>query len=415
MTHAEHPLPDERGACPTAHRPLRRRAAVAVSLASGLALVSSMVAVSAPAAADQIADARAQAAALSAKLSADQAQIATLTGQVTAADYHLSQITDQIAADQEQIAKDQGVVRAAQSQLKHQAIVDYTDSGTSNSVTEMFSSNSSASGIRSEYTKIATGNVTTTIAHLHTAQAQLQSTESSLKSQQAQAQATRDSLNSAKQQASSLASGDQADLNGVNANIHQLVVAQQAAEAAAAAAAAQSAFNAKLAASKAAQPAPVTTSSGGSATSTTPGSGSKGSGGNGGGSGGGGNPSPAPPTLPGAAGAVQAAEGEIGVPYLWGGTSPSTGFDCSGLVAWAYAQVGISLPHFSGAQYADTTQIPLADIAPGDLLFYGPGGSTHVAMYVGGGSMIEAPSAGSTVHITGVRTGDGFVGVGRVG
>ncbi len=52
---------------------------------------------------------------------------------------------------------------------------------------------------------------------------------------------------------------------------------------------------------------------------------------------------------------------------------------------------------------------------PGDLLFYGPGGSEHVAMYVGGGSMIEAPYTGASVWITGVRTGDGFAGVGRVG
>ena len=80
---------------------------------------------------------------------------------------------------------------------------------------------------------------------------------------------------------------------------------------------------------------------------------------------------------------------------------------------WAYAQVGISLPHYSGAQFADTTHISMADIEPGDLLFYGPGGDEHVAMYVGGGSMIEAPYTGANVWITGVRTG-GLAGVGRV-
>jgi cell wall-associated NlpC family hydrolase len=121
----------------------------------------------------------------------------------------------------------------------------------------------------------------------------------------------------------------------------------------------------------------------------------------------------APPPLSGAAAvAVAAAEREIGVPYVWGGTTPA-GFDCSGLVMWAYAQAGISLPHYSGAQYADTTHIPMADIEAGDLLFYGPGGSQHVAMYVGGGSMIEAPYTGASVWITGVRT-SGLAGVGRV-
>jgi len=125
--------------------------------------------------------------------------------------------------------------------------------------------------------------------------------------------------------------------------------------------------------------------------------------------------SPPPPVPPGVGGAIQAAMSQRGVPYVWGGETPGVGFDCSGLVQWSFAQAGISLPRTSGAQYAATTHIPLADIQPGDLLFYGPGGSEHVAMYVGGGSMIEAPFTGASVWVTGVRTDSGFVGVGRVG
>ena len=118
---------------------------------------------------------------------------------------------------------------------------------------------------------------------------------------------------------------------------------------------------------------------------------------------------------PPASGAIEAAESQLGVPYVWGGETPGVGFDCSGLVQWACRQAGISLPRTSGAQFAATTQISLADIQPGDLLFYGPGGSDHVAMYIGGGTMIEAPVHRGVVWITGVRTGDGFAGVGRVG
>ena len=96
---------------------------------------------------------------------------------------------------------------------------------------------------------------------------------------------------------------------------------------------------------------------------------------------------------------MQAAESQIGVPYVWGGESPkgsaSPGFDCSGLTAWSWGQVGVGLPHYSGAQMSDSTPVPVSDLQPGDLLFYGPGGSEHVAMYVGGGSMIEAPYTGS--------------------
>jgi cell wall-associated NlpC family hydrolase len=112
---------------------------------------------------------------------------------------------------------------------------------------------------------------------------------------------------------------------------------------------------------------------------------------------------------------VAAAETQLGVPYQWGAESPGVAFDCSGLTAWAWTQAGVPLPHYSGAQFDDSTPVPLADIEPGDLLFYGPGGDEHVAMYVGGGQMIEAPYTGANVWITAVRTdaADDFVGVGR--
>ena len=62
---------------------------------------------------------------------------------------------------------------------------------------------------------------------------------------------------------------------------------------------------------------------------------------------------------------------------------------------------------------ADTTPVPVSDLEPGDLLFYGPGGSEHVAMYIGNGEMIEAPYTGAYVWITGLRLSGGFVGAGR--
>lgn len=368
-----------------------------------------MISTTAPANADQISDARAQAAAITAKIQATEGQIQALTAQVNAADYRLSQLQGQISATRAQMAKDQQTVTKDTSQLQAEAISDYTSSGTSSTTTQLFTSNMNANSIRSEYSAIATGDVTTTIDRLHTAQAQLQSTQTSLEQQQTQATDTRNALTGSESQASALAAQDRQTLASVDANIQQLVAQQQAAAAAAAQAAATAAFNQKVQAAQAAAAAQAAQSSAGS-TSDTSASGASGSGG--------GAPTvsdaPLPPLAPGAAGAVQAAEREIGVPYVWGGDTPA-GFDCSGLVMWAYAQVGISLPHYSGAQYDDTTHIPLADIEPGDLLFYGPGGSEHVAMYVGSGSMIEAPYTGASVWITAVRTGDGFVGVGRVG
>jgi cell wall-associated NlpC family hydrolase len=122
---------------------------------------------------------------------------------------------------------------------------------------------------------------------------------------------------------------------------------------------------------------------------------------------------PAPPPDSVANIAIRAAESYLGVPYVWGGASRG-GVDCSGLVMLAYEAAGVDLPHYSGAQFDDTERVPLYDIQPGDLLFYGYNGDEHVAMYVGHGEMIEAPETGEVVHITPVRLGYGFAGLGRV-
>ena len=153
-----------------------------------------MVSSARPAAADQIADAKAEAAAITAKIQATQNQIAALTGQVTAADYRLSQLGSQIAANKAEVGADQVKVNKDQSQLRVEAISDYTDSDTSNQVTQMFSSNPNTSGIRSEYSAIATGNVTTTIDDLHTAQSALQATQNALEQQKTQAATTATNL-----------------------------------------------------------------------------------------------------------------------------------------------------------------------------------------------------------------------------
>jgi cell wall-associated NlpC family hydrolase len=98
-----------------------------------------------------------------------------------------------------------------------------------------------------------------------------------------------------------------------------------------------------------------------------------------------------------AAAAVAAAEGRVGDPYVWGAAGPGA-FDCSGLVMWAYAQAGVYLPHYSGAQYDDTIHIPMSDLEPGDLVFPADPG-IHVAMYIGNGEIVQAPYTGANVQI----------------
>lgn len=99
-------------------------------------------------------------------------------------------------------------------------------------------------------------------------------------------------------------------------------------------------------------------------------------------------------------GAVAKAMSFQGVPYVWGGTSPS-GFDCSGLTQFALRSVGINIPRVSQAQDDIGPRIPLANAQPGDLIGFADGG--HIAMYIGNGMMVEAPRPGLTVRSTQVR------------
>jgi cell wall-associated NlpC family hydrolase/predicted nucleic acid-binding Zn-ribbon protein len=108
---------------------------------------------------------------------------------------------------------------------------------------------------------------------------------------------------------------------------------------------------------------------------------------------------------------------QIGVPYSWGGGTAAgpgkgidsgsgiTGFDCSGLILYSFAGVGIKLPHYSGSQYNLGRKIPSSQMRRGDVIFYGPSGSQHVTLYLGQGQMLEAPDIGLKVRVAPVRTG----------
>jgi cell wall-associated NlpC family hydrolase len=107
---------------------------------------------------------------------------------------------------------------------------------------------------------------------------------------------------------------------------------------------------------------------------------------------------------------------QMGVPYSWGGGKPSgpttgvdsgantVGFDCSGLTQYSFAGVGVLIPKYSGDQYDTGRKVPVAQAKRGDLLFWGPGGKQHVALYLGGGKMLEASSAAGKVQVSQVRT-----------
>ncbi|WP_350247306.1 NlpC/P60 family protein [Rhodococcus sp. D-6] len=143
------------------------------------------------------------------------------------------------------------------------------------------------------------------------------------------------------------------------------------------------------------------------------------------------NSTPGTPSRPSVTGpaaveiVIDRAMSQIGVPYAWGGGNENgptrgirdggvadvhgdyakVGFDCSGLMIYAFAGIGISLPHYTGYQYTAGTQVPSSQMRRGDMIFYGPNASQHVALYLGDGQMLEAPQSGSFVKISPVRWG----------
>jgi cell wall-associated NlpC family hydrolase len=368
-----------------------------------------------PAAGDAIGDAKAKAAEIESQLTQAQNEMSALSQQYDEARYHLSQINSSITATKANIATTQQQVTQDKATLAKAAVTNYISDGTAATQNPIFSGNQRTLGATTTYNQIAEGDINLSVDKLHTAEYKLKAQESQLQGEQTQAQAQVTQEQNAVAQNAQAIQQQKSALAQEQGQIAQLVHQQQEAEAAAAARAAaaqQAAARAAAAQQATAAQAARQTAAASVARSSSPGPAASSA------------PAPAPasvvasvapppPSSAGGAGAVQAAESQLGVPYVWGGETPGVGFDCSGLTAWAWGQVGVSLPHFSGGQMADSTPVPVGDLQPGDLLFYGPGGSDHVAMYVGGGSMIEAPYTGAVVRITGLRLGDGFVGAGR--
>lgn len=207
----------------------------------------------------------------------------------------------------------------------------------------------------------------------------------------------------------------QQDLAAAKAELGNLIVQEQERRAAAAIAEAQARQAQTIA-------PPATPSRGGGAGTGNDGSANGGSGDTGSGGTAPNAPAPAPEPAPAPAVpppsslsgiAVNAASGQLGVPYRFAASSPGVAFDCSGLTKYAWGKAGVYLPHQSAAQYASTPHVPKDQAQPGDLIFYySPIG--HVGIYIGGGSMIHAPASGDVVKVAPVHWNK-VVGVSRPG
>jgi cell wall-associated NlpC family hydrolase len=116
------------------------------------------------------------------------------------------------------------------------------------------------------------------------------------------------------------------------------------------------------------------------------------------------------PSGDGNAAAASIALRYLGVPYVWGGASPS-GFDCSGLASYVYAQIGKSVPHYTGAIYGDFPHVPSDQLQAGDLVFFN--GLGHVGIYIGNGQYVHAPHTGDVVRVASLSARSDYVGAVR--
>jgi cell wall-associated NlpC family hydrolase len=389
-----------------------RRARV---LGCGLAatvITSIMVGSVAPvsASADPVADKKAQAAALAAKINADGHQVEILAEQFNTAQLHATQVARQLADAQQHLASAQATATQERLALHDEAVVAYLHGGVTKAQGPTAASGGADLAVAAGYFRLATASQANALDRFHQAELDLRQQQAALEAAQRDSQAAVANTASRQQAVSQAAAASQATLNQVQGDLVQLVAQQQAAIAAQqqtlamtqlAAVVPKLTANVPSVAANAALSTPlvgasvsgqvsngvisgqlsVTTPPPTSVSTTTKPPVN--------------NAPPPPPASSGAGAAVAYARAQLGKPYLWAGAGPAS-FDCSGLTMRAWGAAGVSLPHSAASQYANTAHVPIADLQPGDLVFFGSGIS-HVGIYVGGGQMIHAPHSGTVV------------------
>jgi cell wall-associated NlpC family hydrolase len=327
------------------------------------------------------------------------------------------------------------------------AIAAYVYGTPDTGLASYFSTSANLSQARNQYTDQIVGNLTRDEVALERSEARLQSEQAQQETVAAQAQSQAAQAKSLAQQNEQEAAATKATLGQAQGQLAQEVAQaaiEEAQQEAVAAAKAASEAQQQKAAQAAAAAAAVAGAVGGAASgaaatdaanqAASQASGSSGKGSSGPGSSGPGSSGPGS-SGPGSSGpvggsasgsgsgtaAVQAAVSQLGVPYVFGGEQPGVGFDCSGLVQWAWSRAGVSIPRTTEVEWPSLHHVSLDALEPGDLLFYynldGDNQVDHVVMYTGSGpygtdTVIQAPFTGSTVSYSPIFTAD-LIGAAR--
>lgn len=326
---------------------------------------------------------RERATALAEEIQGDYAKLDVLDEGYDQAHHQVTVLREQVAAATRGIARSQRQLRADKARLRTVAIDAYVNGASSSGIAMLLSSTSSELPMQEAYMKAASGNLNAATALVTDAAHQLAGKRSNLLRDEKKAAQAEQKIATERAMAVRITNSLESELSSVKGSLATAVAAaerQKALEQEAAAQAATLAHQQQLG-----TPAP--------APSPTP------------------SPSPPPVSGGGGATAVQAAESQLGVPYVWGGDTPGVGFDCSGLTMWSWEQAGVSLDHGATDQYYEIAHVSMSDLEPGDLIFYGDSSYLyHVVMYVGSGpygsdTVIQAEQTGTNVMYTPIPSG----------
>ncbi len=395
---------------------------VMMTTLSALMAVAVLGLSAAPSSADAITDKKAQAAQIAQELAHLSAKIDLLGQQYDAAQEKMAADNRQIAAAASQLSAANHQLERARHDLAAYAVEAYVNGDGGSDLSDILLTGKGPDVVTQvAYLRAASGNRAQLVDDVRAAEYTTHTHLAALQAAKDAAHALQAKLSAEKKQADQ-AMADQQHLQAtVTGQLAQLVQQAQARQAALAeqAAKARAAAAAPPTASPGSGPggrgsAPNPSGSGGSTPTTQPGT----------------PPTTSPPStqpviplpippgtpppvLPAAVQAIAVARKYLGTAYQWGGDSPATGFDCSGLVQYSYGQVGISLPRVADEQAAATWHVSYAAAQPGDLVFFDSPDVGHVAIYLGGGMMLDAPHTGAFVRIEPIWWAS-WVGFGRV-
>ena len=344
-----------------------------------------------------------------AEVSRIQAELDSINGQVeqaaeayNGARYELGQVTDRIDANERQSVQTQKDLVASRKVLAERLRALYASPDPSLIEVLIDSGSITAAADQMQLLDRVGQQDAQVVGGLRSQKARLAELKAQLEKDRASAAAAVAAREREKARVESLLSQRQQVLDGASAELRQLIEAEKARERQEAAAQAALARQraAATSASAGTNATPAVASGGGTASAGSPDASSSGS-----------APSSTPlPSGSGNAAAASVAMQYLGVPYVWGGASPS-GFDCSGLASYAYAQIGKSVPHYTGAIYAAFPKVPSDQLEPGDLVFFN--GLGHMGIYIGGGQYVHAPHTGDVVKVSSLGDRSDYVGAVR--